>query len=56
MLAEAQFVFSKGVTTYSILIGAIVITLILSLIQLVVQLVAKIPTRWYSLSFFPSFH
>lgn len=55
MLAEAQFVFSKGVTTYSILIGAIVITLILSLLQFVVQLIAKIPTRWYSLSFFPSF-
>lgn len=55
ILAEAQFVFSKGVTTYSVLIGAIVITAILTLLQFVVQLIAKIPTRWYSLSFFPSF-
>lgn len=55
ILAEAQFVFSKGVTTYSVPIGAVVITVILYLLQFVVQLIAKIPARWYSLSFFPSF-
>ena len=33
ILAEAQFVYSKGVTSYNILIGAIVISVVLQIIQ-----------------------
>ena len=33
ILAEAQFVFSKGVTSYDIMTGAILITLVLQLVQ-----------------------
>lgn len=55
LLAEAQFVFSKGVTTYHTLIGALIITAVLSLLQWIVNLVTRVPNRWYALTFFPSF-
>jgi len=55
LLAEAQFVFSKGVTTYHQLIGAIIITAVLYLMQWIVNLITRVPNRWYALTFFPSF-
>ncbi len=56
LLAEAQFVFSKGVTTYSVLLGALVITLVLQVLQWLVCLVVRgIPDKWYAVSYFPSF-
>lgn len=55
LLAEAQFVFSKGVTTYHKLIGAVIITAVLYLMQWVVNLLTHVPNRWYAVTFFPSF-
>ena len=54
ILAEAQFVYSKGITTYNILIGAIIITVVLQIIQWVVGLLSALPSRWHALSYMPS--
>ncbi len=54
ILAEAQYVFSKGVTTYSITGGAIIISLILQVVQWIVALLSRLPARWHALSYFPS--
>lgn len=54
ILAEAQYVFSKGVTTYSITGGAIIISLILQAVQWVVALLSRLPARWHAISYFPS--
>lgn len=54
ILAEAQFVYSKGVTSYDILIGAIIITVILQIIQWIVSMMSRLPSRWHALSYLPS--
>lgn len=54
ILAEAQFVYSKGVTTYNLLVGAIVITIVLMVVQWVVAMLSRLPSRWHALSYFPS--
>jgi hypothetical protein len=54
LLAHAQYVFSHGVTHYSILIGAIIITLVLQGLQWVVARITRLPSRFYALSYFPS--
>ena len=54
ILAEAQFVYSKGVTTYNLLLGAIIITLVLQLLQWVVRLLSRLPSRWHAFSYLPS--
>ena len=54
ILAEAQFVYSKGITSYNILIGAIVITVVLQIIQWIVALSSRLPSRWHALSYLPS--
>ena len=54
ILAEAQFVYSKGVTTYNIFVGACIITVVLQLLQWVVSLLSRLPSRWYALSYVPS--
>jgi len=54
ILAEAQFVYSKGVTTYNIFIGAIVITVVLQTIQWIVSLLMHLPARCHSLTYLPS--
>lgn len=55
LLAQAQFVFSRGVTHYSIPIGALVITAVLQILQWIVSLVVKLPSRWHALTYYPSF-
>lgn len=55
LLAEAQFVFSNGVTRYSILGGALIITIVLAVIQWVISKLVRFPQRFYALSFVPSF-
>ena len=55
VLAEAQYVFSSGYTTYSRLYGALIITVFLVAIQYFVAKVSKLVGRWYALTFFPSF-
>ena len=55
ILAEAQHVYSKGVTTYNLLIGAIITTTVLQAIQRVVVILSRLPSRWHALSYLPSF-
>lgn len=54
VLAQAQYVFSGGITEYSILVGAIIISVVLQIVQWVVQLLYPLPARFYSLSYVPS--
>lgn len=54
ILAEAQYVYSGGVTTYNLLIGAIIISVLLMLLQWLVSKISKLPPRWYALSYLPS--
>lgn len=53
-LAQAQFVFSKGVTVYSIAGGAVIITVVLLAIQWIVAKLIWFPQNMYALSFVPS--
>lgn len=53
LLAEAQFVFSKGVTTYNLFIGAVIITLVLQILQWVVSMLSRLPASWHALSYLP---
>lgn len=55
LLAQAQFVFSHGKTTYSILVGAIIITAVLQVLQWLMSLVLHVPSRWHALTYVPSF-
>lgn len=54
ILAEAQFVYSKGVTSYNILNGAIICTVVFQIIQWVVALLSRVPSRCHALSYLPS--
>ena len=56
LLAQVQYVFSHGVTTYSILIGAFIITGVLQIVQwIVAKVLCPMPDRWYALTYLPSF-
>ncbi len=55
LLAEAQYVFSNGVTHYSLIVGAVVVTVVLQLLQWIVSLMVHVPSRWHALTYFPSF-
>ena len=55
VLAETQYIYSHGLTSYSILTGSIVITLILQIVQWVVERVLKFRSVCYALSYLPSF-
>ncbi len=55
LLAQAQFVYSRGVTNYSLFVGAFIITAVLQIVQWLVAKLAKTPSRWYVLTYFPSF-
>ncbi|MBR6035621.1 MAG: hypothetical protein IKP41_01505 [Bacteroidaceae bacterium] len=54
ILAEAQYVYSHGVTSYNILIGAIIITVVLQIFQWIVSLLSRLPARWHAFSYMPS--
>ena len=54
ILAEAQYVYSGGITTYNLLIGAIIISVVLQILQWIVSKLSKLPPRWYALSYLPS--
>lgn len=55
VLAEAQYVFSNGVTSYSLLWGAVIITILLLCLQYIVARLSRISGRWYALTYAPSF-
>ncbi len=54
LLAEAQFVLSQGLTLYSLLAGAITITVVLQIVQWVVTRMLHFNSQYYSLSYLPS--
>lgn len=53
-MAQAQFVFSNGITEYSLMAGAIIITVILLFVQNLVAALSFLPLRYYALSYVPS--
>lgn len=55
LLSQAQYVFSKGVTSYSIPIGAVLITFVLLIVQWVSNLIIRLQPRYNAVTYFPSF-
>lgn len=55
LLAEAQYVYSNGLTTYSILFGAIILTIVLLIVSRVMNILFHYPSELYVLSYLPSF-
>lgn len=55
VLAEAQYVFSKGLTRYSLLPGALILTGVAKVIQWLVTLFVTPPQRFHALTYVPSF-
>ena len=55
LLAEAQYVYSNGLTTYSILFGAIILTVVLLIVSRVMNILFHYPSELYVLSYLPSF-
>lgn len=54
IISKVQFVYSRGVTTYSFFWGAIIITLIGRIIQMIVERFVRVPLRYYALTYIPS--
>jgi len=54
-LALAQDVFSNGVTTYSLLWGALIISVVLLFVQKVVAFFSGLPDRFHAWTYVPSF-
>ena len=54
ILAEAQYVYSGGITTYNLLAGAVIISVVLQILQWIVSKLSELPPRWYAFSFLPS--
>ena len=55
LISKAQYVFSNGMTTYSIFWGALIITVVLRIIQIPAEKFVTIPLRYYALTYIPSF-
>ncbi len=54
ILAEAQFVYSGGVTTYHDIMSPLIVTGVLLCIQWLCYTILRLPQRFYAVSFFPS--
>lgn len=54
VLALEQHVFSDGVTSYSLLLGAIIIPIVLLLVEWLTAYLAKLPARFHAWSYLPS--
>lgn len=54
VLAAAQHVLSKGLTTYKPFVGAILITLVLQSLQLIVYTLTRLRKRSHALTYLPS--
>lgn len=54
VLALEQHVFSDGVTSYSLLLGAIIIPIVLLLVQRLTAYLAKLPAHFHAWSYLPS--
>lgn len=54
ILAEAQFVYSGGVTKYHSIMSPLIISGVLLIIQWLFYNILRLPQRFYAVSFFPS--
>ena len=54
VLAVAQYVLSKGMTTYSYVLAPILLTLALFLLQMGVCTLTQVKRRFHALTYFPS--
>ncbi len=54
LISKAQYIYSRGATTYSILWGAIIITVLLRLLQLAVHKFIDVKYGFYALTYIPS--
>ena len=54
VLAAAQHVLSKGLTTYKPFVGAVIITLVLQTLQLIVYTLTRLRQRSHALTYLPS--
>lgn len=54
LLARAQYVYSKGLTSYSLAWGAVIIPLVLQIVQCVVARMSHLPIRVHAFSYIPS--
>lgn len=54
VLAEAQHVYSKGLTSYNLLAGALTSTIVLQSVQWCVAMFSRLPSSWHALSYVPS--
>ncbi len=54
VLAAAQHVLSKGLTSYKPLVGALLITLVLQVLQLIVYALTRLRKRSHALTYLPS--
>lgn len=55
LLAQAQYVFSHGITHYSNPVGAVLIAAVLQLVQWITAHITRLPARFHAVSYFPSF-
>ena len=54
VLAAAQHVLSKGLTSYKPFVGAVLITLVLQVLQLIVFALTRLRKRSHALTYLPS--
>lgn len=54
ILCKAQYVFSKGTTSYSIFWGALILTIVLRLLQIPVSKYMNVSIRFHALTYIPS--
>lgn len=54
VLAVEQYVFSDGVTSYSLLWGAVIIPVVLLMVQRLTAFFAKLPERFHAWSYLPA--
>lgn len=55
VLAQVQHVLSNGLTSYSVTVGAIIITFLLAILQWVVDKFVRLPDKYYAVTYIPSF-
>lgn len=54
ILAEAQHVYSGGLTTYNLFIGALIISVVLQVVQWIVAKASRVPPMWHAVTYLPS--
>ena len=55
IISKMQYIYSKGITSYSFFWGAVILTIIARTLQLPVDKFFKVPIRYHALTYLPSF-